>query len=113
MTNLYSALSDLLRAGFFRDNLLRVVRLAEEASWQTDSPLGLFILSCVLRDVCNEWGEEGIIATRLLDELRQTIEPPLAAYLSDAASRDLSVEDEADHLNRIIRSFLTWRSAHD
>jgi hypothetical protein len=92
---------------------LRAARLADEASWQTDDALGLFVLSSVLHDLCREWGEDGIIATRQLDEMRETMEPTIAAYLSAAATRDLSADDEANYLNEIIRAFLSWRSAHD
>jgi len=45
--------------------------------------------------------------------MQRTMEPAINAYLADAATHDLTAEQEALHLNNIVRSFLKWRSAHN
>jgi hypothetical protein len=111
MRTLYERLSELLAPKFFPDNFLVAARLAEEASWNTDSPLGLYVLSRILRSLDKEWPEQGI-ATPLAEELARGIGTPVAAYVT-AAAQGISADEETRHLNEIIRAFLRWRSHHD
>ena len=62
MKNLYEELKRRLAQGFFPDNFLEVARLAEEASWQTDKPLGLYVLSRVLLSLSQDWPKQGVEA---------------------------------------------------
>jgi hypothetical protein len=111
MKNLYEELKRRLAQGFFPDNFLEVGRLAEEASWQTDKPLGLYVLSRVLLSLGQDWPKQGVEAM-VADDMQRTMEPPISAYVV-AASRGLTVQEESLHLNEIITSYLRWRSTHD
>ena len=112
MRNLYEELKRRLAQGFFPDNFLQVARLAEEASWQTDRPLSLYVLSRILLALGQDWPRQGV-ETSVADDMQRTMEPAINAYLADAATHDLTAEQEALHLNNIVRSFLKWRSAHN
>jgi hypothetical protein len=111
MKTLFEELKRRLAQGFFPDNFLEVGRLAEEASWQTDAPLGLYVLSRILLSLSQDWPKQGV-ETPVADEMQRMMEPPISAYL-EAASRGLTAQREAQHLNAIITSYLRWRSAHD
>ena len=112
MMNLYEELRRLLAPGFYPDNFLQAARLAEEASWQADAPLALYVLSRILLALGEDWPRQGV-ETSVADDMRRTMEPPISSYLADAATRDLTPEQEAFHLNSIVRAFLSLRSAHD
>lgn len=45
MTNLYAELKRRLSQGFYPDNFRTVAILCEEASWQTDNLVGLFLIA--------------------------------------------------------------------
>jgi len=109
--NLYERLRERLALGFFPDNFLAIARLAEEASWQVDDPLGLYVLSAVLFSLGQDWGadEQGIETARV-EEMTRTIKPSVTAFLEAASERELSTGEEADYLNEIVRSLLRWRS---
>ena len=109
---MYEELNRRLAQGFFPDNLLQVAGLAEEASWQTEKPLVLYVLSRILLALGQDWPRQGV-ETSVAEDIQRTMAPPINAYLADAATRDLTAEQEALHLNNIVRSFLRWRSAHD
>lgn len=110
MRNLYEELKRRLAQGFFPDNFLEVARLAEEASWQTDTPLGLYVLSRVLLSLAQDWPKQGV-ETQVADEMQQLMEPPISAYIRTAAG-GVSAEQEAQLLNAVITSYLRWRSNH-
>jgi hypothetical protein len=111
MRTLYERLSELLAQGFFPDNLLAAALLAEESSWQTDNPLGLYVLSRILKTLAEDWPRQGL-PSLLADEMAAGMNQPVMAYIW-AAARGLSADEEAQHLNEIIRAFLKWRSHHD
>ncbi len=108
MRNLYGRLRELLAQGFYPENLLKVARLAEEASWQADYPLGLYVLSQLLVSLADEWPEQGIETVRA-EEMARTMEPPITAFLT-AGAAGLSLEKEVSYLNDIVRASLHWRS---
>lgn len=114
MRNLFRQLRELLAPGFYPDNFLAVARLAEEGSWQAERPLGLFVLSLILRSLGEDWGadEQGIEAATAT-ELIQTMEPAVTAYLAAASERNMSDEEEVQLLNELVHAFLRWRSSHD
>jgi hypothetical protein len=113
---LYVRLRELLAQGFFPDNFLRIAQLAEEASFQADSPLGLYTLARTLHSLYGDWadsseaGPQGI-RTESAEAMTALMEPPIRAYL-DAFSEDrISPEDEVRLLDNVVKSFLTWRTS--
>lgn len=108
MRNLYGRLKELLAQGFYPENFLKVARLAEEASWQADYPLALYVLSRLLVSLAEEWPEQGIETARA-EEMARTMEPPIAAFLT-AGAAGLFPEEEVSYLNDLIRASLRWRS---
>lgn len=88
MRTLYERLKELPAPGFYPDNFLRAARLAEEASWQTEHPLGLYVLSRILHSLGEEWPEQGIESPSA-EQMVQIMTPPINAYI-EAATRGMT-----------------------
>jgi hypothetical protein len=110
MKNLFEELKRRLEQGFFPDNFLVVARLAEEASWQTDRPLGLYVLSRVLLSLGQDWPKQGV-ETPIAEDMQRLMEPPILAYVTEAAT-GVTAQQDADLLNDIILAYLQWRAGH-
>lgn len=106
--NLYAELSELLSQGFYRDNFDQVIKLAYAEASVSDRPLALFVVCEVLEALAGQWDIEQGIETRLAKRQRELLEPPLTAFLSAAASQELSAEREAPLLNDIVRALYRW-----
>lgn len=108
---LYARLREQLAQGFFPDNYEKVARLALESSWQTDNPLGLYVLASVLESLSRDWGDDEQGSPMSLTEaMTATMEPPALAYLDAASTRDLTADEEALYLNDLIRALQRWRA---
>ena len=108
MRNLYERLKQLLAPGFYPDNFLNVARLAEEASWQAEHPLGLYVLSRMLFSLGDGWTEQGMETARA-EEMARTMEPAITGFVT-AGAHGLTPDEEVPYLNDLIRAFLRWRS---
>ena len=108
MRTLYERLKELLAPGFFPDNFLKAARLAEEASWQTNHPLGLYVLSRILDSLGSEWSsDEQGIETSAAERMAQVMAPPINAYI-EAGILGITREEEVSHLDNLILAFLRW-----
>lgn len=111
MTNLYAELKRRLSQGFYPDNLRTVAILCEEASWQADNLVGLFLISHIFWWLDDYWRERPM-TSEAAKRMKEIIEPPIIRYFDDAAS-GLAPQDELSRLNEMARSFLQWRHELD
>ena len=109
MRSLYEELKRRLAPGFYPDNLRAAASLADEASWQIETPLGLYVLSRVLSRLEAQWPEQGI-ETSVAEQLTRILKPSITAYIDAAAARELTAEEEAALLNEILRALLRWEA---
>lgn len=105
-----------LRQGFLADNLRAAGTLAHEASWNAPSPLGLFIVTTVLRHLEEHWdlsglGDEASMTAEALADMEGRLRPPLLDYLTKASASALDAAEEARLLNAIVRALFAW-TAH-
>ncbi len=105
--NLYGELSRRLKRGFYLDNLANVAILCDEGSWQTEHPVGLFVLSRILWQL-DDWWRERPLPTVESERMQAMLEPPIMTYLNAAADSDLDARAELDYLSEIVRSYLRW-----
>jgi hypothetical protein len=107
---LYERLKELLAPGFFPDNFLKAARLAEEASWQTEHPLGLYVFSRILLSLGDEWAsDEQGIETQAAERMAEIMTPPIHAYI-ESGILGMTREEEVSHLDSLILAFLRWRA---
>lgn len=110
--NLLDELKHLLKQDFTATNLDAAANLAFDSSWNAPSPLGLFVVTRVLRILGGQWdvpdlGDEAWMTQRALSDTEERLRPPLMDYLS-AAGEDLDSTRELQLLNTIVRALFTW-----
>jgi len=99
-----------LSRGSYPDNLDRVIVLTEEYAWQTDRPLGLFVLGRILRLLERLWDledEQFGPSREVAETMEQALMPALATYLDGEAAGG---DDEYERLNTLVRAFLAWEA---
>lgn len=110
--NLLDELKHLLRQDFTAANLDRAINLAFDSSWNAPSPLGLFVVTRVLRILADQWdvpdlGDEAWMTQPALMDMEERLRPPLMDYLS-AADDGLDADAELQLLDAIVRALFKW-----
>ena len=110
MRTLYERLKELLAPGFYPDHFLKAARLAEEAAWLTEHPLGLYVLSRILLSLGSEWAndEQGVPASEA-ERMAEIMVPAVSAYI-EAGIAGMTLVEEVHVLDSLILTFLRWRA---
>lgn len=109
--NLLSELRTRLSHGLFPDNLDPIIALTEEYAWQTDRPLGLFVLGRVLRLIERQWDrgdEQSGPSESELQRMERELMPALIAFLDAGVQTDTAAEYE--RINSLVCAFLVWEA---
>jgi len=102
-----------LGQAFTADNLGAAATLAFESSWNATSPLGLFVVTRVLRVLADHWDadeshDQARMTSGAVADMEARLRPPLVAYLEAIAKGDLEAGAELDMLNAIVRALFEW-----
>ena len=109
---LHDELMLLLRQDFLAANLGTAATLTHEASWNAPSPLGLFVVTTVLRHLESHWdvatwGDEAWMAPDAVADMEARLRPPLLDYLEKAA-HPLDCSEELSLLNTLVQALFQW-----
>lgn len=112
--NLYEELKRRLNQDFSAANLDSAATLAFESSWNASRPLGLFVVTRVLRILADQWDlpnlrDEAYMSQDAVSFMEESLRSPLMRYL-EAASRDLDGAIELQFLNDIVLALFKWTS---
>ena len=110
---LLDELKRLLKRPFLASNLDAAAILAFESSWNAPHPLGLFVLTRVLRILKEHWDvaywrDQAWMTQDAVTDMEDRLRPPLLAYLEAAGSRDLAPVDEVRLLETIVEALFKW-----
>ena len=103
-----------LRRDFLAANLGAAATLAHEASWNAPSPLGLFVVTTVLRHLESHWDtaawrDQAWMTPEALDDMEARLRPPLMDYL-ERASGSIDCSEELQLLNALVKALFKWTS---
>ena len=110
---LLEELAHRLRQDFSADNLGSAAALAQEGSWNSPSPLGLFVVTSVLRHLEQHWDvatlrDQAWMSPDALLDMEARLRPPLIDYLQRAGGQDLDCSEEARLLNAVVAALFRW-----
>ena len=113
MRTLHEELIARLRQDFSAANLGSAATLAHEASFNASNPLGLFIVTTVLRHLQRHWDEENLrgqawMTQSALTYMEDRLRPPLLNYLEQTDQETLTCSEKSDLLNAIVRALFKW-----
>ena len=103
-----------LRQDFLAANLGPAATLAHEASWNNPSPLGLFVVTTVLRHLEGHWDvptlrNQAWMTQEALADMESRMRPPLLDYLAKASNASsLDCTEEMALLNAIVQPLFRW-----
>jgi hypothetical protein len=102
-----------LGQGFTADNLGSAATLAFESSWNAPSPLGLFVVTRVLRILADHWDvddshDQARMTSEALVDMERRLRPPLVGYLEAIDQGRLEAAAELDMLDAIVRALFEW-----
>lgn len=110
---LLEELKRLLNQPFLTANLDAASILAFESSWNTNHPLGLFVLERVLHILSDHWDVDywrgqAWMTDEAFKDMEARLRPPLLAYLDAAESGSLTPTEELTLLNAIVSALFRW-----
>jgi hypothetical protein len=113
MTTLHEELISRLRQDFLAANLGPAATLAHEASWNEPSPLGLFVVTTVLRHLEEAWGvaedrDQAWMTSAALTDMESRFRAPLIEYLEKSGSGNLECAEELLLLDEIVKTLFKW-----
>lgn len=114
MTRNYLAeLQIRLKRGFSADNLDSAATLAFESSWNDPNPLGLFVVTRVLRILEDHWDvpnlrDQAWMTQRAIAFMEDHLRPPLLQYLDQVSTGELDAARELRLLNDIVQALFKW-----
>ena len=113
MRTLLEELIRRLTQEFSADNIGSAATFAHEASWNTPAPLGLFVVSTVLRHLEDQWdistlGDQGWMTAEALADMEDRLRPPLLDYLGHLNASPLECADELRLLNVFVDALFKW-----
>ena len=109
----YAELKRLLDQEFLADNLDHAATLAFEASWNSNHPLGLFVVARLLRILEDQWAVaesrgQAWMTIEAVRAMEAYLREPMQHYLA-ALDRDaLEPVVELGLLNEIVRALFKW-----
>lgn len=113
MRTLPDELISRLRQEFSADNLGATATLAHEASWNAPNPLGLFVVTTVLRHLEAHWdvpnfGDQAGMTEPALSDMEGRLRPPLLDYLWHVDEGPMDCEVERQLLNALVIALFKW-----